>query len=257
MNRSIAIAALSLSLLSLVPLLGRADDSLSTDRLKMLEEHGFFPPAFKAAVHDFVDTQHNLAQVTADKAQLEKALPDLKAQEAQTAAKTVALRQELAKYDHPEENDFNTLQAKMKDPSTKPEDEVALAQAYVWTYPTSPHEGEAQQYLQQIQKQIADETQAEKDAEAAREAAHAKLVQRAQAKDLSLTEWRDFLRDMSQEDLIKIIGRPTSQSADYWIYSGDWTTNDTTHQKVGLQINFNAGRVLTVDPTPSSPPAQQ
>jgi hypothetical protein len=58
---------------------------------------------------------------------------------------------------------------------------------------------------------------------------------------------------MSQDDLIKLMGRPSLQAPDYWIYSGDWTTSATTHNKVGLQINFDAGRVLTVIEKPSQP----
>ena len=141
----------------------------------------------------------------------------------------------------------------MNDAGAKPEEQIALAQAYVWTYPASPHEGDAQQYLQQVQKKLADQRQAEKDAEAARAAARAELVQRAQAHDLSLGEWRDFLRDMSQDDLVKLLGRPTSQRGDYWIYSGDWIADPATKQKVGMEINFNAGRVISVGQEPRSP----
>src|ERR1035437_5701955 len=115
----------------------------------------------------------------------------------------------------------------MNDSGAKPEEQLALAQSYVWAYATSPHQAEAQQYLQQVQKKLTDQEQAEKDAEAARVAARAKLVQRVQAKDLSLSEWRDFLRNMSQDDLVKFLGRPTSQRGDYWIYSGAWIVDPT------------------------------
>ena len=239
--------------LGLAPVAGHADGKLSTERLDALDRRGYFTPAFKAAVHQLVDTQRELRQVTDEKAKLIKDLPNLQRQAAEAEAQVVALRRELVKYDHPEENDFATLQARINDSAAKPQDLVTLAQAYVWTYPASPHEAEAQQFLQQIQKKLADQAEAEKETEAARVAAHAKLVARAQAKDLNLTEWRDFLRGMSQDDLVKLLGRPTSQSADYWFYSGDWTTNPTTHKKVGLQINFEAGRVLNVDEKPSLP----
>ncbi len=79
------------------------------------------------------------------------------------------------------------------------------------------------------------------------------MVQRAQAHDLNIDEWRDFLRNMSQDDLVKLIGRPTSQSLDYWDYAGEWITDPTTHRKVGLQITFNAARVLNVDEMPAQP----
>jgi hypothetical protein len=220
---------------------------LSADTLNTLDEMGYFTPGFKAAIHDLVDARQALAQAKSEDKKLTLELPDLQKQAAETEAKATALREELARYDHPDETDFLALQTRMHDASSKPEDQLALAQAYVWTYPASPHESEAQQYLHQVQEQEAGRQQAEKDAEAARAAAHAKLIQRAQAHDLSLGEWRDFLRDMSQEDLVRLIGQPNSQSNDYWIYSGEWIIDPTTHKKVGIQINFNGGRVLNVD----------
>jgi hypothetical protein len=226
---------------------------LSPERLNRLDRMGYFTPGFKAAVHDLVDAKHALEQAKVEQIKLAAELPDLQQQATATEANTIALRQELARYEHPEEIDFDALQKQMNDANAKLEDQIALAQAYVWTYPDSPHESEAQQYLQQTQKKLADQRQAEKDAEAARVAAHAKLVQRAQARDLSLNEWRDFLSGMSQEDLVQLLGRPTSQSDDYWVYEGEWVLNPATNQKVGLAINFNGGRVLSVEeklPTP-------
>lgn len=234
----------------------RADSGskLSPDRIDALDERGYFTPGFKAAVHDLVDAKDQLAQVTADKDKLTKELPPLEKQAAQAVAENVALREELSKYDHPEEIDFDTLEARMKDPSAKAGEQIALAQAYVWTYPTSAHLPEVQQYLSQAQKTLADKAQAEKETEASRAAAHAELIQRAQAHDLSLPEWRSLLLGMSQEDLVKIIGHANTTTDDgYWIYSGGWISNPATHQKAGLQLGFNGTRVLTVDEKPAAP----
>ncbi len=96
------------------------------------------------------------------------------------------LKEELTHYDHPEETDFVALQDAMKNSSAQPEDQMARAQAYVWTYPTGPHTGEVQKILQQIEKKIAGATQAVKDAAAAREAAQLNLLQRVKAHNLSL-----------------------------------------------------------------------
>ena len=232
----------------------RADGELSPEKLDVFDKLGYFTPGFKAAVHDLVDSKEALDKASAEQAKLTKDLPSLEDQASQAEAKTTVLRQELAMVEHPEETDFEALQKLMSDSGAKLQDQIVMAQAYVWTYPASPHESEAQQYLQQAQKKLADQQQAEKDAEAAREAAHAKLVQRAQAHDLSLGEWRDFLRDMSQDDLMKLFGRPTtiSPAGDYWIYSGGWAVDPATGQKVGLLINFNAGRVIGVVKAPSS-----
>jgi len=105
---------------------------------------------------------------------------------------------------------------------------------------------EAQQYLQQAQLKEANESQEEKDAEAARVAARAKLLQRVQARDLSLQEWRDFLYNMSEEDVVRYIGQPDAEEDDYWLYSGDFTQDPKTLNKVGLRLNFNAGRIVTI-----------
>jgi len=239
---------LSLGLTSL-PGTGR----LSPERLDMLDQMGYFTPGFKTAVHDLVNSKHALEQANAEKAKFTQELPDLQNQAMQAEAQAVALRQELAKYEHPDETDFAALQQRMNDPGAKQEEQIALAQAYVWTYPTSPHASDAQQYLQATQKKIADAQQSVRDAEAAQAAAHAKLVQRAQARQLSLSEWRDFLRDMSQDDLVKLLGRPSDQTQDYWTYTGEWIADPATNQKVGMEINFNAGRVISVDEKPSPP----
>jgi hypothetical protein len=229
-----------------------AEGNLSPEKLDMVDHAGIFTPGFKAAVHELVDSNHALEETNEENKKLELELPGLQSQAQEAQAKTVALRQELARYEHPEETDFTALQGRMNDASAKPEDQIAAAQAYVWAYPASPHESQAQQYLQQMQKKMADQQQGDKDAEAARVAAHAKLVQRAQAHDLSLSEWRDFLRDMSQDDLVKLFGMPTSDSDGYWIYSGAWVTDPASHQNVGIQINFTGGRVLSVDGLPPS-----
>jgi hypothetical protein len=226
----------------------RADNKeLSPERLDMLDQAGYFTPAFKAAVHDLVDNKEALERAKAEDAELIKGLPDLQKQATEAEAKAVALRQELATYEHPDETDFDALQTRMNDSNAKPEEQLPLAQAYVWTYPDSPHEGDAQQYLQQLLKTLANQKQAEKDAEAAKEDARAKLVQRAKAHDLNLDEWRVFLRDMSQDELVKLLGRPTTQTSDYWIYTGDWIVDPATKQKAGMEVNFNAGRVSSVD----------
>ena len=142
----------------------------------MVDQLGYFTPGFKAAVHDLVDTKHAMVEANADQKKLTLELPDLQKQAADAEAKVGSLRQELAKYEHPEETDFVALQNKMNDANAKPEEQIALAQAYVWTYPASPHQGDAQQYLQQVRKKLADQRQAEKDAEAARAAARAELA---------------------------------------------------------------------------------
>jgi len=255
MNRHVALFVVAgLAMICLTPASGRADsEQISPERLDMVDQLGYFTPRFKSAVHDLVNARHALEQTQAEKTKLTHDLPDLQRQVTDVEAKTVALRQELVRYEHPEETDFAALQTRMNDAGAKLEEQIALAQAYVWAYPASPHQSDAQQYLQQAQKKLADQRQAEKNAEAARAAARAKLVLRAQARDLSLSEWRDFLRDMSQDDLVKFLGRPTSQTGNYWIYSGDWITDPATKQKVGMEINFNAGRVISVAEEPHSP----
>jgi hypothetical protein len=241
------------ALAGLVPLGAHADRQLSPELIDQYDHNGYFTPNFKEAIHELVDAREALDKAQAEQKKFEQDLPALEQQAAEAQAQTVALRQELAKYDHPDENDFAALQAKAQDPAAKDEDVIALAQAYVWTYPASPHEADAQQLLVTWQTKLANQQQAERDAEAAREAAHAALVRRALAHDLSLVEWRDFLRGMSQEDLVKLFGQPSSRQDDYWFYDGEWVVNPANSQRAGLQINFDAGRVLSVDAKPPPP----
>ena len=219
---------------------------LSSERLDFFDQRGYFTLGFKAAVHELVDTQQAIVDAKRDEKKLRDQLPGLQKQSSDADAKVTSLQQELAQYDHPEEKDFTALQASMNNASAKPQEQLMLAQAFMWAYPASPHQAEAQQYLQQVQKKMVDQQQAEKEAEAAREAARAKLVQRAQAKDLSLDEWKDFLRDMSQEDLLKYLGPPSLHGDSYWTYTGAWTKDPMTGEKVGLRIDFNGTRVLSV-----------
>jgi hypothetical protein len=244
----------SLAVLWLTLGVGQAQTGqLSPERFDELDKWGYLTPGFKAAVHDYVESKHALEQANAENAKFAQDVPVLQKQADDAAKKTAALQMELAKYDKPDEADFAALKNEMSDPNAALKDQIAMAQAYVWSYPTSTNEGEAQQYLQQAQKKLADQVEAEKEAEAQRAADHAKMVQRALARDLSVSEWRDFLRDMSQDDLVELLGRPNSTADDYWTYSGAWVLDRTTHQKVGIQINFNAGRVLNVDEIPPPP----
>ena len=231
-----------------------SNSQLSIEKLKVLDKRGYFTPGFKTVVHDLVDALKAEKDAQNEEKKLTLQLPDMQKQAAAAQAKTTAMREDLAKFEHPEETDFVALQARMKETAAPLEEQRALAQAYVWAYPTSAHFAEAQQDLQDVQKKIANETQAEKDAEAARVAARAKLIQRAQAHDLSLAEWRDFLRDMSQDDLLKYLGRPASGTADYWTYTGAFVNDPITQKKVGLQVNFNGTRVLSVSPATAPQP---
>jgi hypothetical protein len=243
-------AGISAGLL-LIPSAGHADTGqLSPERFDALDRQGYFTPAFKKAVHDLVDTRQALAASIAQEKKLSAALPDLQQHAAAEEAKAVMLREELAKYEHPDEVDFAALQSKMSDPSTKPDELRVLAQAYVWTYATSPHAAEAQQILDGVEKKMADSQKAQDDAQAARVAARAKLVARAQAHDLSLVEWREFLNGLTQEEVQNYFGPPTSQQGDFWTYGGQWVDDPALHRKVGLVIDFDGGRVLSVAEPP-------
>jgi hypothetical protein len=230
------------------PVLLRADSQLSPPRLNQLDQRGYFTPSFKQAVHDLVQARQAVAQAHADEKRLNESLPDLQKQSDEAVAEAARLRKELALYTHPEDTDFNALQTAMKNSSTTPGEKLTLAQAFVWSYPTDPHQAEAQEDLQQIQRDLARQREAAKEAAIAQAAARATLVQRAKARNLSLGEWRDFLRDMSQEDLLTYLGRPEIEEADYWIYSGAWTWDPATRERTGLRIDFNGTRVLNVVP---------
>ncbi len=233
------------------PMPARADASqLSPERFDWFDQRGYFTPAFKAAIHDLVATRQAVEQAKIDERQLTKNLPDLKKQVTEAEAKVADLRVELAKYDQTDESDFTALQNAMKDSKAKPGDQLALAQAYVWGYPTSSHQAEAQQDVQTLQKKIAELLQAAKDDAAAKLAKREDTIKRAQAHQLSLDEWKGFLMDMSQQDVLKYMGHPQSAGADFWVFRGDWTTDPITLQKVGLMVSFNGTRVNVVTEAP-------
>src|SRR5476649_186658 len=108
MNPRIRLSVMAgLAALGLISLPGHAQSSqLSPERLDVLDQRGYFTPDFKAAVHDLVNARHALESANAEQAKLTRDLPDLQSQATEAEAKTVALRQELAKYQHPEETDF-------------------------------------------------------------------------------------------------------------------------------------------------------
>ncbi len=253
MNRHLYFPFAAATLAWLGAMNAHADRQLSPDLIDQYDRAGYLTPNFKSGIRAYVDATERLDQATAAQTKAQFELPAMQRDADTAEAKVAALRAQLALYDHPEDGDFTALEAKIHDPSAKPEDIIALAQAYVWTYPASTHVADARSYLTTWQQKLADQAQAEKDAEAARIAAHDALVRRAKAHDLNLTEWRDFLRGLSQDDLVKLFGQPTSTQDDYWYYDGAWVVNPDNSPKAGLQINFEAGRVINVDAKPPTP----
>jgi hypothetical protein len=251
-------AAFLFACILLVPLAGRGADTdndlLTQTQIETMQRNGWLTPEFEAAARELIEAKETLKTADSDRTKLELTLPGLEKSASAEDAKVARLKDELAHYDHPDETDFTALQAAMKDGSAKTEDQLALAQAYVWTYPGGAHTGEAEQDLQQIQKKIADQVQAAKDADAAQTAAQLKLLQRVKAHDLDLGGWRAFLQDKSQDEVRQYLGDPTAKTDDYWTYSGAWTIDPATNQKAGLQLTFNGGRVQNVSPIPVANP---
>jgi len=248
---------LLLATLLLAPLISRGDDKndlLTVSQIKTMQKRGWITPQFEAAARELIDAKETLKTADGDRTKLELTVPGLEKTAKTEDARVARLKDELAHYDHPDETDFAALQSAMKNPAAKVEDQMALAQAYVWTYPGSAHMGEAEQDLQQLQKKIADQVQAANDAAAAQTAAQLKLLQRVKAHDLDLGEWRAFLQDKSQDEVEQYLGAPTSKADDYWTYSGAWTIDPATNQKAGLQLTFNGGRVLSVAPVSAANP---
>jgi hypothetical protein len=239
-----------LTAVALLPRAARADDTLSASQIAVLQHRGWLTPKFQAAARDLIAAKEAANDTGAEQDKLKAQQPALQKSVDAEDAQVAQLKAELARYDHPDETDFTALQDAMKNTSAQLNDQLAQAQAYVWTYPASPHAAEATQDLRQLEKKIADQTQAASNAEAAQLAARAKLLQRVQARDLNLSEWRAFLQDKTQAEVTQYLGAPSSQQDEYWIYSGAWTTDPETGQKAGLQLNFNGGRVLSVAVAP-------
>ncbi len=229
----------------------RADNGLTQTQIETLERRGWITPQFEAASRELIDARAAATKAKEDEVSLSAALPALKQKVDSEDQKVATLQAELARYDHPDETDFAALQQALQDASARPQDQLALAQAFVWTYPSSAHAADAEHDLQQIQKKIADAAQAVQDAAAAQEAARLKLLQGVKAHSLSLGEWRSFLQDKSTDEVQQYLGAPTSQSGDYWTYAGSWTVDPSSHLKAGLQLTFNGGRVQNVAPVPT------
>jgi hypothetical protein len=249
--KRLVLAALALAA---VPWTVQADSTLSPTQLDALDKRGFLTPSFAAAARALIEAKQDQRDALGEQDELIKSLPDLQKIAATEESKVAALKAELNHYQHPDETDIEALRQVMQNAAARPEDQMAIAQAYVWTYPTSPHQTEAQQDLAQIQKKLADQAQAQKDADAAQEAAQVRLLQRVKARALSLNEWSVFLLNKTQTEVSEYLGRPSLTDDEHWTYSSAYTTDPVTNQKAGLQITFNGGRVLGVVAIPVSSP---
>jgi len=228
----------------------RAEDSLTPAQVEAMRERGWITPEFEANARQLVEARETMQKAKDDQARLESQLPALQTRAEESNQRTIALKAELARVSHPDETDFEALQQTMKNPAAKPEDQMAAAQAYVWTYPGGAHTAEAQDFLRQVQKKIADQVQAQKDADAAATTAHLKLLARVKAHNLSLGEWRAFLQDKSKAEVQQYLGAPSWQDDEHWVYNGNWTIDPTSNLKSGIQITYNGGRVQNVAPLP-------
>ena len=225
------------------------DDALPplfADRIDYLNTHGYITPRCRSALVDLVHARESLDQARADQQRLEGNLPTLRAQADATSAQTESLKKELAHYEHPEDDDFIALQAAAKNPASSLEEKLDLAQAFIWSYPADPRQAEAEQDLQQWQKQLATRQLAAADAATVQIWAHDQFLKRAMEHYLSLGEWQVFLAQMSQEDLLHYLGPPQLRTSDSWTYRGEWTWDPATRTRAGMLITFNGTRVLRV-----------
>ena len=219
---------------------------------------GFFPPVFKTAVHELVETKQTTEKVDKETKDLAQQFPDLEKQATDAEARVADLRKQLAEYDHTDETDFAELQKKMNDSGASLQDQLIMAHAFIWTYSTSPHQVDAlwNSTCNKFRRNRRIRCSPDKDKEAARQAAscgYCCWTPGAGQDSLTFAEWKDFLQDMSQEDLLKYMGHPQSQYSDYWVYSGEWVEDKITGKKVGLQISFNGTRVSNVSELMSHP----
>lgn len=239
-----------LAVVLLVPFSAHADDGLTPAQIEAMRQKGWITPDFEKASRRLIDAELAAKQAQDDKARLDAQLPVMERKAVEEDGKAGKLKDEINRYAHPDETDFTALQATLKNASAKPEDQMALAQAYVWTYPGGAHTADADKDLQQLQRKIADQAQAAKEADAARTAAQLKLLARVKTHDLTLGEWRAFLQDKSKAEVVQYLGEASYQADDFWGYGGDWTVDPSTTMKAGLGVTFNGGRVQNVAPLP-------
>jgi hypothetical protein len=124
---------------------------------------------------------------------------------------------------------------------------LALAHQFIWSFPKStllPDAGKILSDLEQKKAAADEELANEKASRLQRENF---LKAGVAARNLQIQDWREFLKNMSQDDVLFYLGPPKSKAADgTWYYGDNWTIDPGSAQRTGIVLFFNGTRVLNV-----------
>jgi hypothetical protein len=211
------------------------------------ELRGFVPDILIDAVVQNVTTQDRILKLQQLTLDAENAKPELEKQQSAAEEQTAAIKKQLSDLDHADSAALITLQTQVADPNAKLPVKLAAAHQFIWSFPTSSLLPQANAILADLNKQDADEKQRLADDAKKKQERLDFLTKGAQEHNLLIEDWREFLRNMTQDEVLLYVGAPTKKSMDgNWFYAGSYTIDPATQQRSGLVIFFNGTRVDNV-----------
>ncbi len=212
-----------------------------------LDKMGFISPDVKKLVESYFDKETELRRLhkenTEASSSREEAAAKVKSMEEQVAD----LGKKLKGADHPDAVALDALKNAVADTSVSLDDQVAQAQKFLWAFPTSSLLPEGQKIMDMLQGKVTERDQ--KIADDKRKIAErlAYLTDGAMKHNLRLEEWREFLKDKTQDEVAAAMGNPDSAVSDgNWYYLGPCTLDPASQERAGLVIIFNGTRVQNV-----------
>jgi hypothetical protein len=217
-----------------------------------------FSPAWDAVVKEHLvvkiqaetaNVLHQLQEAQNELAKEKKATQDLQDAIAAEEVKQVDLNKQIAARVLAPDYTFAAL-AHLR-ATGKLDDALAGYKDFPNKFPGSPYIPDAQNAVQDIEKQIADEA-----AEQKRRDDEAKLLAATKEKELhdhmaagkaTLSEIRNRILGLSRADVKGIFGDPDEDAADRWGYGKQMIIDPLTGQQHGLQVEFFQGVVRSVD----------
>ena len=203
-------------------------------------------------------TRRDLAAAKSARDAVQAHTNDLKNQFAQAQAEKTRLGQEI---EEKKNSDIYVFAQIMK---VRAGGDLAAARdqlaAFPSKFPASPllvlARGQLADINAQMASEVAQQKQAQADAERATAAARADLLARAAKGQVTLSEMRTAVIGKSRADVKNLLGAPGETGGDTWTYYQQMIVNPLTNEKSGLVVNFSEGVVQGVDYSHTSPPSK-